>query len=234
MNFHEFKNWLSDHRLAHDNATLEKFIHFYQLLEEYGNKFNLTSLKGVDQVIEKHFMDSLLFPLSKKLADKTLLDIGTGAGFPGIPLKLVYPHLKLYLLESNTKKVAFLQDVISKLDLKNVEIINERAENYAKYARDRFDIVTARALAPLNILLELAIPFIKPGGQFWAYKGRSVTEELISAESALIKLQVTLQNKLETYLIDDQYRRYLLVFSKQEPTSILYPRAYAQIKRQPL
>lgn len=234
MNITDFQNWLKSRKYPCDEITLSKFHLFYELLLTWNAKFNLTSLTSFEDVYEKHFIDSLLFPLSEQQATSTILDLGTGAGFPGIPLKIIYPNLKLYLLESNGKKVTFLQNAVEKLALNNVTVIHARAEEYISTSREAFNLVVSRAVAPLNILLELALPFVAINGEFWAYKGKNMTGELTLSSRAFEKLNANLKSSFETLLPFRKEERNLLIVIKKGTTPTNYPRAYKDIKNNPL
>ena len=157
--------------------TLSKLDIYYHLLVEENKKYNLTAITKEKEVYLKHFYDSLTLSKIVKLNNQYLLDIGTGAGFPGLVLKIVFPELKIDLLDSTTKRCQFLQMVIDKLELKNINVINARAEEYAKENREKFDIVTSRAVAPLKHLLEYSIPLLKVNGNFISLKS-NIDEEL--------------------------------------------------------
>ena len=152
-----------------------KFEKYANLLLEWNEKFNLTAITKIDEIEEKHFVDSLYLDKYVELDNLRLLDVGSGAGFPGIPLAIAHPKLHVTLLESNGKKVSFLKEVIKQLELSNVDIIQGRAEELGK--RESFDIVTARAVKELNILLEISYYLVKVGGVFVAYKSSSISED---------------------------------------------------------
>jgi 16S rRNA (guanine527-N7)-methyltransferase len=196
---------------------------------------NLTTIVELEEAYIKHFYDSLLMStvvdLTKEL---TLADIGTGAGFPGLVLKIVYPNLKVTLIEPIGKRCKFLQSVIDRLELKDIYVVNERAEDAVKKYRESFDIVTARAVASLNILSEICVPFVKINGLFIALKGSSYQEEIDNACQAVGKLKVKLTKKVLLELPLKLGERSILVYKKTESTPNIYPRLYAKIKKNPL
>ena len=171
---------------------------YYKYLNEYNKHTNLTSITEEKDVYLKHFYDSLTICKTVDLNKfESLLDIGTGAGFPGLVLKIFYPHLKVTLLDSNGKKIKFLENLSQKLNIE-VNIVNERSEDYIKEKRESFDIVTSRAVADLSILLELALPFVKKGGYFIPLKGE-VTKELNDSQNALSILKGKIIKKEEFF-----------------------------------
>ncbi|HHX33330.1 MAG TPA: 16S rRNA (guanine(527)-N(7))-methyltransferase RsmG [Mollicutes bacterium] len=206
---------------------------YYKYLNEYNKHTNLTSITEEKDVYLKHFYDSLTICKTVDLNKfESLLDIGTGAGFPGLVLKIFYPHLKVTLLDSNGKKIKFLENLSQKLNIE-VNIVNERSEDYIKEKRESFDIVTSRAVADLSILLELALPFVKKGGYFIPLKGE-VTKELNDSQNALSILKGKIIKKEEFFLPIENSKRTILLIEKTDKNNIKYPRQFNQIKRKPL
>lgn len=214
------------------DSKISLFEKYRNLLLEWNEKFNLTAIKDLDEIEEKHFVDSLYLDKFVSLENKTLLDVGSGAGFPGIPLAIAHPNLKVFLLESNGKKVSFLKEVVKQLDLKNVEVIQSRAEEFLD--KERFDIVTARAVKELNILLEICIPLVKIGGTFVAYKSNAVDEEISHAKHAYKVLDITKVERFDYQLPNSKDNRVLLLIFKTKPTKKKYPRNYSEIVKAPL
>ena len=211
-----------------------QFEQYYEILEVESQKYNLTSITSKEEVYIKHFYDSVL-PLKKiDLSNKTVIDVGSGAGFPGIPLKIVNPSIKMTLVEPTTKRANFLKMVIEKLNLKDIEVINDRAENIINNHREKYDYATARAVAALNILLELLVPFVKVNGSVIALKGSSYNEEINLSKNAFKELNVELSKIYHESLPNDLGDRPILLLTKTKPTNKKYPRAYAQIKKKPL
>ncbi len=212
------------------SQQLEKLNQFYELLISWNQKMNLTRIIEKEDVYLKHFYDSLT--LSKVIdlkQDLTLCDVGSGAGFPGIVLKICFPNLKITLLDSLQKRVNYLNEIIKKLDLKNIEAIHTRAEDYAKQNREKFDIVTARAVANLKILSELCIPMVKVNGLFIAMKA-NIEEEIENSTEILKKLDSKIE-KIETfYLPIENSIRNIIMIQKQKTTNNLYPRRIEKMK----
>ena len=212
------------------SQQLEKLNQFYELLISWNQKMNLTRITEKEDVYLKHFYDSLT--LSKVIdlnQDLTLCDVGSGAGFPGIVLKICFPNLKITLLDSLQKRVNYLNEIIKELDLKNIEAIHTRAEDYAKQNREKFDIVTARAVANLKILSELCIPMVKVNGLFIAMKA-NIEEEIENSTEILKKLDSKIE-KIETfYLPIENSIRNIILIQKQKQTNNLYPRRIEKMK----
>lgn len=225
----DFLKDLNEHKLS----QLEDYM-FFTLQEN--EKFNLTAHKEIDSFIIKNILDSLLLVkfIDFDISNKTVSDIGSGAGLPGIPLAIYYPNTKFYLLEPIKKRANFLEQVKQKLNLDNVIVINGRAEEIFKENDLRFDFATARAVANLSILLELTIPLLKVGGIFMCYKGSNYENELTSSFSALNKLFSS------TLLVDNcvlpfsKELRSFIFFKKDKETPNTYPRSYSLIKKKPL
>ncbi len=208
---------------------VDNFIKYYNLLIE-GNKIcNLTAITDEDGVVEKHFYDSI-FPQKYFSLNAKVLDIGAGAGFPSIPLKLVRNDLSFTLLDSLNKRINFLNNTIQTLNLKNIEAIHGRAEDFAKLSdyREKFDITTARAVANLKVLSEYCLPFVKVGGQFIAYKSGNCEEEINEAKQIIFELGGKI-SKVIDYNIGENSRK-LVIIEKTKETPKKYPRPIKQIK----
>ena len=214
-------------------VKLQQLEKYYELLIEYNKVMNLTGITEKKEVYLKHFYDSLtiskIIDLNK---EQNLCDLGSGAGFPGIVLKIFYPNLKIVLIDSLSKRINFLNKVIESLELKNIEAVHTRIEEYSKKNTEKFDVVTARAVAPLNILLELGISSVKVGKYFVAMKGNIKNEP--SYSSSLIKLNCVQNNIIEFELPVENSKRSLIKIVKQKPTPKLFPRKYNDIKKKPL
>lgn len=208
---------------------VDNFVKYYNLLIE-GNKIcNLTAITDEDGVVEKHFYDSI-FPQKYFSLNAKVLDIGAGAGFPSIPLKLVRDDLSFNLLDSLNKRINFLNNTIQTLNLKNIEAIHGRAEDFAKLSdyREKFDITTARAVANLKVLSEYCLPFVKVGGQFIAYKSGNCEEEINEAKQIICELGGKI-SKVIDYNIGENSRK-LVIIEKTKETPKKYPRPIKQIK----
>ena len=211
---------------------ISKFQRYLELLLEWNEKFNLTAITDKDEIEEKHFIDSIELVKYFDVKNKTLLDVGSGAGFPGIPLAIVESSLKVTLLESNGKRVTFLREVVKELKLKNVEIIQGRVEELG--TREKYDFVTARAVKELNILLELCFYLVKVGGSFIAYKSSGVDEEILNAKHAFKCLQIDDYKKFDYFLPKSKNSRVFLGILKESKTQKKYPRRYGEISKSPL
>lgn len=212
---------------------LEQLEKYYELLIEYNKVMNLTGITEQDEVYLKHFYDSLtiskIIDLEK---ENSLCDLGSGAGFPGIVIKIFYPELKIVLVDSLNKRINFLNIVIKELGLENIVAIHARIEDYAKENEEKFDIVTARAVAPLNILLELGIKLVCVGKYFIAMKGNIDKEPDYS--NAIKQLDCSLENIIKFKLPIEESNRSLIKIKKEKKTSRLFPRKYSDIKKKPL
>ena len=215
---------------------IEKLRIYYELLVEWNEKMNLTALTEPDDVALKHFCDSiLLLSYADVKEGSSLIDVGTGAGFPSVPIKIVRPDIKLCLLDSLNKRLIFLQEVVDKLSLKNVKIVHARAEDGARKAdlREKFDYSTSRAVAQLNVLSEYCLPYVKVGGSFLAMKGKYSEEEIDNAKSAIKTLGGKIE-KVDTYNLIDTSERTIINIRKVSNTDKRYPRTSAKIKSKAL
>lgn len=219
------------------DKQLEQFQIFYDYMIEMNQVMNLTSITEEDEVILKHFYDSMSVV---KYYDfefgEHVIDVGTGAGFPGIPLAILLPGIQFTLMDSLNKRITFLKDVVEKCGLKNVECIHSRAEELAKDEkyREKYDICVSRAVANLSILLEYCIPFIKKGGKFISYKSISSEEELSASKNAQNKLCCKLKNNISFELPDTDNKRNFLIFEKFDHTASKYPRNNGIPRKKPL
>ena len=213
---------------------MDKFDKYYKLLTEWNEKINLTAITNEDDVYLKHFYDSAtLCKIIDLKEDLSLCDVGTGAGFPGIVLKILFPNLKIVLVDALEKRINFLNIVISELGLKDIETVHERSEIYAKNNRERFDIVTARAVANLSTLSEYTVPMVKVGKYFIPMKA-NIKEELENASHAIKELNLEIEEKLEFNLPIEGSVRNLIKFKKTSKTNAKYPRSFSEMKKRPL
>ena len=227
----EFQKACFDAGIQLSDDQIQQFEKYMQLLIEWNEKMNLTAITQEEEVWEKHFYDSIM-PFTK-MKFETMCDIGSGAGFPGIPVKIAFPQVKMTLVEPLQKRCRFLNEVKTQLGLENLEILNVRAEDLAKEKRECFDVVSARAVAKLSILLELCVPLVKMNQTMVALKGKNGHEELKHAKKAIDTLGVELIHE-ETFKIEEDATRINLYFKKVKHTPNKYPRAYGQIKKKPL
>src|SRR5690606_4546261 len=232
-----FAEWLKPHGIALSDAQLAQFETYGRELAEWNEKMNLTAIKEREQVYVKHFYDSVSLSFFVPMAEVgCVADIGTGAGFPGIPLKIVFPHLKLVLVDSLAKRVRFLEHVVGRLGLSGVACCHARAEDAARDPglRDAFDLVTARAVARLPVLAELCLPFAAPGGRFVAMKGPDAEEEVRESARSLRELGGELVKVHRLVLPVERAERLLIEVRKKRPTPAAYPRKAGIPARQPL
>ncbi|MDD6302148.1 MAG: 16S rRNA (guanine(527)-N(7))-methyltransferase RsmG [Bacillales bacterium] len=234
MTKEEFISSLKMNNIDLNDQQVEQFEKYLSLLQEYNQVMNLTGITEENEVYEKHFFDSLLFSFTQKLDNLSLIDVGSGAGFPGIPLAICYPSCDITLLEPLTKRCNFLQIVVNALGLGNVTIINERSEDFAKNNIEKYDIVTARAVSRLNIILEITSQLVKVNGLMVALKGKIALEELKEAKNALYLLRFKEEYIQEAHLPNDDSTRYNIFLRKIGATPNKYPRNYGQIKKRPL
>ncbi len=214
----------------------EQFVKYYELLISRNKEVNLTSIIQHDEVIDKHFIDSLSIVRAIELKNQKIIDIGTGAGFPGIPIKIVYPNTRITLLDSLQKRVHFLEEVRDELELENIEIIHGRAEDFGKKEeyREQYDISVSRAVANLTVLSEMCIPFVKTGGKFISYKAESADTEVESARKAISLLGGEYSKTVSLVLPMTEYGRKLIVIDKCKKTDIKYPRKAGIPMKRPL
>ena len=237
------RSYMSDAGILLSDEQLRQLELYYEMVVEQNRVMNLTSITEPDEFIEKHLLDSLA-PLAadeglKALLTKSgarLIDVGTGAGFPGIPLKIVCPSLSVTLLDSLRKRVDFLQNVIDTLKLKDIKAVHLRAEEGGRdpLYREQYDLVVSRAVAALSILTEYDLPFAKVGGTFIAYKSAAAEEELAQAKNAISKLGGKAGPPISLVLPDTDIQRTLIPIRKVRPTPKAYPRKPGTAKKNPL
>ena len=230
MNKEEFIKELSKLNIILTEKQLSDLEKYYELLVEENKKYNLTNITKKEDVYLKHFYDSLTIIKGIELNNQYICDIGTGAGFPGLVLKIVFPKLKVDLLDATLKKCNFLNLVISTLNLKGINVINVRAEEYSIKTREKYDIVTSRAVAPLKHLLEYSTPLLKIKGTFIALKS-NIDEELLNIDNYYKKLNLVNTKIVEFLLPKESSKRTLFIIEKSKKTPKMYPRTYNQIKK---
>ena len=231
----QIRNAFDKLELSLTEKQVEQFLCYYELLIQKNKVMNLTAITEFDDVVLKHFLDSLMICKMQRL-EGSLIDVGTGAGFPGIPLKIMYPDLNVILLDSLNKRIQFLNEVIQDLGLKNVEAIHGRAEDYAKQKiyREQFDLCVSRAVANLSSLAEYCIPFVKIGGCFISYKSGKIQEELESAKKAINLFGGKLEQVKEFELPGTDISRCLLQIRKINATPLKYPRKAGVPTKEPI
>lgn len=234
MNQNKFIEELKKINIELTDKQLKNLEIYYEMLVEYNEKMNLTGITEKEQVYLKHFYDSLtIMKIINLNNEQTLCDIGTGAGFPGMVLKIVFPNLKITLVDSLNKRIEFLKDIKERINLENIEIIHARAEEFARDNIEKFDVVTARAVAHLSILLEYSIPMVKINKYFIAMKG-NINEELEESKNAIKILNSKLEEVIEFKLPIEESTRNLVKITKISTTNNKYPRKYSEIKKKKL
>ena len=219
-----------------DNQVAQ-FIKYYEILVEWNSFMNLTGITEYEEVVQKHFVDSLALCKTIDMKDiSNLIDIGTGAGFPGLPLKIAYPHLKVTLLDSLQKRVNYLNEVIFQLGLEEVESIHGRAEDFAKptMKRESYDVCVSRAVANLASLSEYCLPYVKVGGYFVPYKSGKVDEELEESKKAVFLLGGKIEEEVKFNLPDSDISRSLIKIKKVSATPKKYPRKSGLATKEPI
>ncbi len=218
-----------------NDKMLLGFEIYYNELVEVNKYMNLTAITEKNEVYNKHFLDSLeIVRAIDASGNITLCDVGSGAGFPSIPLAIVSDNVEVTIIDALNKRITFLNSLVKKLQLENVIALHKRAEDFAKEKREEFDVVTARAVARLNVLAELCLPLVKIGGLFIAMKGQSGSEELNEAQSALKTLGGEVIKTIEFDLPNEAGKREIIVIKKVKKTPQKYPRIFAKIKEKPL
>lgn len=236
-----FEKGLDQLKIQLTQEQKEQFIKYYEYLIEKNKVMNLTAITDYEEVLLKHFLDSLSLVkvqdfIPEKLSGKTVIDIGTGAGFPGIPLKIAFPELGIVLLDSLNKRINFLDEVIEMLQLRKIEAVHGRAEDYAcqKEFRENFDFCVSRAVANLSTLSEYCLPFVKQGGYFISYKSGKIEEELSNAENAVKVLGGNVKEVVKFSLMDTDMDRSFVVVEKKKTTPKRYPRKAGLPSKEPI
>ena len=233
MNKKEFIECLSLRGISCTDTQYEQLIDLMDSTLKTNEKFNLTAITNEDEFMEKMILDSALALQLEGLDNKKCIDIGTGAGFPGMVLAILNPLMRLTLLDSTAKKINYLDEYTSSRGYK-VNLVCDRAELYAHKSEEKYDIVFARAVSHLSILIELSMMMLKGGGQLIAYKGRGVEDEIKESENAFKKLGCHLEKIFEDELPESKEKRYFVVIKKDKQTPKQYPRDYKDIKSLPL
>lgn len=232
-----FEKGLEQLRIFLNEKQIQQFIEYYEILVEWNKVMNLTAITDYEEVIAKHFLDSLaLVKVCDLSGKKKVIDIGTGAGFPGIPLKIAFPKLEIVLLDSLNKRIKFLNEVIEKLGLKNIRTIHGRAEDFAKQKeyRESFDLCVSRAVANLSTLSEYCLPYVKIEGNFIPYKSGKIDEEISQGEKAIKILGGKISQIDKFQLVDTDMERSFVVIKKEKNSPKKYPRKAGMPSKEPL
>lgn len=227
----------SDVKLNFNEETYNKFMQYKDMIKYWNEKINLTAITEDEQMVKKHFIDCIkIFKFSPLKEAKNIIDIGTGAGFPGIPIKLVSSDTNVVLLDSLNKRINVLNEVINKLNLKDINTIHGRAEDFSRKVeyREKFDIAVSRAVANLSVLSELCIPYVKLGGYFIAMKGPSVEEELKEGKNSVSILGGKIEDIIKIEIEDSNLNHNLVVVRKIKNTPKAYPRKAGTAVKKPL
>lgn len=231
------ENFISDifnkYNINLSKEQVDKFLLYYNFLIEENEKYNLTAITGFEDVVFKHFLDSCLPYLYLK-KDSTVIDVGSGAGFPGVPLKIIRPDLKITLLDSLNKRVNFLNQLILKLNLKDIKAIHFRVEDFAKTNREKFDYALSRAVAQVSTLSEYLLPLVKVKGFVLMYKSQKLEEELVSGKKAINILGGKIKSCNDFQIKEIESDRKILVIEKIKNSPLIYPRGKNLPKTQPL
>ena len=231
----DFKNEVLNLGIKLNNDQEEKFLTYFNELVEVNQYMNLTAITEKEEVYRKHFLDSLEIVRALDQKEKyTLCDVGSGAGFPSIPLAIVDSNVNVTIIDALNKRIKFLNELTNKLGLSNVNALHKRAEDFVKEVGASFDVVTARAVARLNVLVELCLPLVKVGGKFIAMKGSSGQEELDEAKKGISILGGKIIDVIDVVLPDEDEKRQLIIIYKEKETPKKYPRSFAKIKERPL
>ena len=236
-NTDQFVKDLKTFDITLSDLQINQFITYYEMLTEWNQVMNLTAITEYDEVMKKHFVDSLTLCKAYDVNKSTkLIDVGTGAGFPGLALKIAYPSFEVTLLDSLNKRIQFLNAVIDKLGLTGVNAIHGRAEDYAKQGqlREKFDLCVSRAVANLSTLSEYCLPFVKGGGYFIPYKSEKIVEEVQTAGKAISILGGYIEKQVEFLLPETDIYRNLFVIKKIKKTPVKYPRKAGLPSKEPL
>lgn len=223
--------------VSFDETKYNKFIMYKNLLKEWNEKINLTSILDDEEIIKKHFIDSIKAFRFEFLKDaKSIIDVGTGGGFPGIPIKIVSENIDLVLLDSLNKRINFLNEVVRQLKLDGVKTLHGRAEDFARDSkyREKFDVATSRAVANMTVLSEFCIPYVKVGGYFLALKGPSVDEEIKESRNAIGTLGGKLEDIIKVEIENSDLKHNLVVVRKVKTTDKRYPRKAGIVTKRPL
>ena len=235
--FTKFKNILAQWQVPFSEKQQEQLTLYYEMLVEKNKVMNLTAITEFDDVLEKHFLDSIAVARYVDLTGKlSLIDLGTGAGFPGMPLKIMFPNLKITLADSLNKRILFLEEVIDALKLENISTVHGRAEDLAVNAdyRERYDYCVSRAVANMSTLSEYCLPFVKVGGAFISYKSGEIEEELSAAKKAIFLLGGQTKEVISFQLDGTDISRSFVMIGKEKKTPKAYPRKSGMPSKKPL
>ena len=231
MTLEELKQELKKRNIELSPRMIEQLNDYASYLKEYNEKINLTAITEYEEVLDKHFYDSLL--CADRKLEGTLVDVGSGAGFPGVVLKIVFPQLKVILIEPIGKRCVFLNSLIERLGLKDIEVVNTRGEDHSLKHREEYDYVTARAVSNLNSLIEVCGAMVRKNGHFICLRGKDGRSEIENAQKAIQTMGFVIESIEDEYLYNGD-ERVIAYLRKERSTPIKYPRKYNIIKKNPL
>ncbi len=238
MKYFDILNEASNNEgLKFNEKKYEQFMRYKDLIKEWNEKINLTAIKEDEEIVKKHFIDSMkVFKFDELKNAKNVIDIGTGGGFPGIPMKIIKPEINIVLLDSLNKRIKFLNEVIKELELENIKAIHGRAEDFAQEEqyREKFDVAVSRAVANLTVLSEFCIPYVKVGGYFVAMKGPAVEEEIKLSKNAIRMLGGQIEHIEKVQIEDSDLNHNLVIINKISLTHKKYPRKAGMVTKNPL
>lgn len=236
MNIENFVLSLNERGINLNSQQIKQFDQYYRLLVEWNEKMNLTAITVEGEVYLKHFFDSITPAFYFDLNDQMICDVGAGAGFPSIPLKICYPNLKVTIVDSLNKRINFLNFLATELDLTGIHFVHDRAETFGRIEknREKFDVVTARAVARMSVLSELCLPLVRKGGYFIALKAANTEEELNAAKGALFTLGGKIKQNIQFELPEEHSERHIVIIEKTKQTPYKYPRRPGVPNKEPL
>lgn len=233
----KLRDYAKEYNIEISEAQLEQFNVFYEMLIEKNKVMNLTAITEKNEVIVKHFIDSIVIANYFDFKDNMkLIDVGTGAGFPGIPLKIIFPNIKVTLFDSLNKRINFLNEVIDKIRLTDIDTIHSRAEDGGrdKNLRQKYDVVVSRAVANMSVLCEYCLPFVSKGGVFISYKSGHSSEEIENSKKAIKILGGKIEKVIDVNLLDTDISRTFVIIRKVKDTPKLFPRKAGIVSKEPL
>ena len=228
----ELKRACEKNKIMLLEEQIEKFYKYMNLLIEWNQKINLTAIVEPKEIIQKHFIDSMSV-LNYIQDKKNIIDVGTGAGFPGIPIKIANPNINVTLLDSLQKRVNFLSEVVSQLELDKIKAVHSRAEDYAKENRESYDVAISRAVANMSTLVEYLLPYVKQDGIVICMKGPNIEDELEKSKKAISILGGKIEH-IEHLFLDEEMERNLIIIRKIKPTPKQYPRKAGKPAKEPI
>jgi len=237
MYFEYMKSCAMEMGIELDEISYGKFIKYSEMLIDWNSRINLTAITDMDGIVKKHFIDSLkIFEFSKLKNARKVIDVGTGAGFPGIPMKIVNDQFEMTLLDSLNKRIEYLKEVCKELELRNINFVHARAEDGAKMPehREKYDIAVSRAVANMAVLSELCLPFVRQGGYFIALKGPGVETELNESKKAITEMGGKLLEVINVTIKDTDLNHNIVVVEKIGKTPLKYPRQAGLVSKKPI